>query len=166
MHSMSCITVRGDVKSGPQLLVKIHYLFYFHSIQKPPKRVKHKKIVCSAPIQELSKICSQADFLCKITLQIHLILTWIRIRILGSTFGNSGSGSSDPPFRNSGSGSTFGNSGYPDICYRKEIRVGQNRESFLALHANTLTLQYCLKSVKRKFSRTFYIRSERRNANQ
>ena len=35
----------------------------------------------------------------------HLILTWIRIQILGSTFGNSGSGSSDPPFRNSGSGS-------------------------------------------------------------
>ena len=36
-----------------------------------------------------------------------LILTWIRIRILGSTFGKSGSGSgySDPPFRNSGSGS-------------------------------------------------------------
>ena len=32
---------------------------------------------------------------------------WIRIRILGSTFGKSGSGcgSSDPPFRNSGSGS-------------------------------------------------------------
>ena len=38
------------------------------------------------------------------TLRIHLILTWIRI--LGSTFGNSGSGSSDPPFRNSGSGSS------------------------------------------------------------
>ena len=33
--------------------------------------------------------------------RIHLILTWIRI--LGSTFGKSGSGSSDPPFRNSGS---------------------------------------------------------------
>merc|ERR1711860_51651 len=28
--------------------------------------------------------------------RIHLILTWIRIRILGSTFGKSGSGSSDP----------------------------------------------------------------------
>ena len=27
---------------------------------------------------------------------IHLILTWIRIRILGSTFRKSGSGSSDP----------------------------------------------------------------------
>ena len=40
--------------------------------------------------------------------RIHLILTWIRIRILGSTFGKSGSGSgsSDPPFRNSGSGSS------------------------------------------------------------
>ena len=39
---------------------------------------------------------------------IHLILTWIRIRILGSTFGKSGSGSgsSYPPFRNSGSGSS------------------------------------------------------------
>ena len=37
--------------------------------------------------------------------RIHIILTWIRIRILGSTFGKSGSGSSDPPFRNSGSGS-------------------------------------------------------------
>jgi len=36
--------------------------------------------------------------------RIHLILTWIRIRILGSTFGKSGSGSLDPPFRNSGSG--------------------------------------------------------------
>ena len=35
--------------------------------------------------------------------RIHLILTWIRI--LGSTFGKSGSGSSDPPFHNSGSGS-------------------------------------------------------------
>ena len=37
--------------------------------------------------------------------RIHLILTWIRI--LGSTFekSGSGSGSSDPPFRNSGSGS-------------------------------------------------------------
>merc|ERR1712049_35782 len=34
--------------------------------------------------------------------------TWIRIQILGSTFGKSGSGSgsSDPPFRNSGSGSS------------------------------------------------------------
>ena len=31
-------------------------------------------------------------------------MTWIRI--LGSTFGKSGSGSSDPPFRNSGSGSS------------------------------------------------------------
>ena len=40
--------------------------------------------------------------------RIHLILTWIRIRILGSTFGKSGSrsGSSVPPFRNSGSGSS------------------------------------------------------------
>ena len=38
--------------------------------------------------------------------RIHLILTWIRIRILGSTFGKSGSGSSDPPFRNGGSGSS------------------------------------------------------------
>ena len=38
-------------------------------------------------------------------LRIHLILTWTPIRILGSTFGNSGSGSSDPSFRNSGSGS-------------------------------------------------------------
>ena len=28
--------------------------------------------------------------------RIHLILMWIRIRILGSTFGKSGSGSSDP----------------------------------------------------------------------
>ena len=37
-------------------------------------------------------------------LRIHLILTWIRI--LGSTFGKSGSGSSDPPFRNTGSGSS------------------------------------------------------------
>ena len=36
-------------------------------------------------------------------LRIHLFLTWIRIRILGSTFGKSGSGSSDPPFWNSGS---------------------------------------------------------------
>ena len=40
--------------------------------------------------------------------RIHLILMWIRIRILGSTFGKSGSGSSDPPFHNSGSGSGFG----------------------------------------------------------
>ena len=39
--------------------------------------------------------------------RIHLILTWIRIRILGSTFGKSGSGSSDPPFRKSGSGSEY-----------------------------------------------------------
>ena len=38
--------------------------------------------------------------------RIHLILPWIRIQILGSTFGKSGSGSSDPPFRNSGSGSS------------------------------------------------------------
>ena len=40
--------------------------------------------------------------------RIHLILMWIRIRILGSTFGKSGSGSgsSDPPFHNSGSGSS------------------------------------------------------------
>ena len=38
--------------------------------------------------------------------RIHLILTWIRIRILGSIFGKSGSESSDPPFRNSGSGSS------------------------------------------------------------
>ena len=39
--------------------------------------------------------------------RIHLILMWIqiRIRILGSTFGKSGSGSSDPPFHNSGFGS-------------------------------------------------------------
>ena len=39
---------------------------------------------------------------------IHLILPWIRIQILGSTFGKSGSGSgySDPPFCNSGSGSS------------------------------------------------------------
>ena len=37
--------------------------------------------------------------------RIHLILTWIRI--LGSTFGKSGYGSSDPPFRNSGSGFSF-----------------------------------------------------------
>ena len=28
--------------------------------------------------------------------RIHLILTWIRIQILGSTFGKSGSESSDP----------------------------------------------------------------------
>ena len=42
---------------------------------------------------------------------IHLILTWIRIRIriLGYTFGKSGSGSSDSPFRNSGSGSGSSN---------------------------------------------------------
>ena len=39
-------------------------------------------------------------------LRIHLILTWIRIRILGSTFGNSGSWSSDPLFRNTWSGSS------------------------------------------------------------
>jgi len=38
-------------------------------------------------------------------LWIHFILTWIRIRILGSTFGYSGSGSSDPIFGNRGSGS-------------------------------------------------------------
>ena len=45
----------------------------------------------------------------KSAFRIHLILTWIRIRILGSTFGKSGtgSGSSDPPFRNSGSGSGY-----------------------------------------------------------
>ena len=42
----------------------------------------------------------------KAAFRIHLILTWIRIRILRSTFGKSGSGSSDPPFRNSGSGSS------------------------------------------------------------
>ena len=43
----------------------------------------------------------------KTAFRIHLILMWIRIRILGSTFGKSGSGSgsSDPPFHNSGSGS-------------------------------------------------------------
>ena len=37
------------------------------------------------------------------------ILTWIliRIRILGSTFWNSASGSSDPAFRNSGSGTEY-----------------------------------------------------------
>ena len=39
-------------------------------------------------------------------LWIHFILTWIRIRILGSTFGYSGSGSSDPIFGNRGSGSS------------------------------------------------------------
>ena len=39
-------------------------------------------------------------------LRIHLIVTWIRIRILGSTLGKSGSGSSDPTFRNSGSESS------------------------------------------------------------
>ena len=38
--------------------------------------------------------------------RIRLILPWIRIQILGSTFGKSGSGSSDPPFRNSGAGSS------------------------------------------------------------
>ena len=37
-------------------------------------------------------------------LRIHLILTWIRI--LGSTFGTSGYGSSDPTYRNSGSRSS------------------------------------------------------------
>ena len=44
----------------------------------------------------------------KTAFRIHLILMWIRIRIriLGSTFGKSGSGSSDPPFHNSGSGSS------------------------------------------------------------
>ena len=42
----------------------------------------------------------------KAAFRIHLILTWIRIQILGSTFGKSGSGSSDPPFRNSGDGSS------------------------------------------------------------
>ena len=42
----------------------------------------------------------------KAAFRIHLILTWIRI--LGSTFWKSGFGygSSDPPFRNSGSGSS------------------------------------------------------------
>ena len=43
------------------------------------------------------------DLLLEVAFRIHLILT--RIRILGSTFGKSGSGSSEPPFRNSGSGS-------------------------------------------------------------
>merc|ERR1711860_83518 len=50
----------------------------------------------------------------QLAFRIHLILTWIRIRILGSTFEKSGSGSLDPPFRNSGSGPsdpTFGKSG-------------------------------------------------------
>ena len=39
---------------------------------------------------------------------IHLFLTWIwiRIQILESTFGKSGSRSSDPPFHKSGSGSS------------------------------------------------------------
>ena len=37
--------------------------------------------------------------------RIHLILMWTRIRIFESTFGYSGSGSSDPPFGNSRSGS-------------------------------------------------------------
>ena len=43
-------------------------------------------------------------------LRIHLILT--RIRILGSTFGNNGSGSSAPPFRNIESGSSGSGSEY------------------------------------------------------
>merc|ERR1711911_422726 len=38
--------------------------------------------------------------------RIHLILTWIRIQILESTFGKSGSRSSDLPFHKSGSGSS------------------------------------------------------------
>ena len=50
----------------------------------------------------IESVTSQSAF------RIHLILMWIRIRIriLGSTFGKSGSGSSDPPFHNSGSGSS------------------------------------------------------------
>ena len=62
---------------------------------------------------------------------------------MGSTFGNSGSGSSDPPFRNSGSGSSDPHLDKVDpdpgpkwirirvpididaICYHKEIHVEQ-----------------------------------------
>ena len=39
----------------------------------------------------------ERDGLIYAAFRIHLFLTWIRIRILGSRFGKSGSGSSDPP---------------------------------------------------------------------
>ena len=57
-------------------------------------------------IKTILQICQKSSPF-KSAFRIHLILMWIRIRILGSTFGKSGSGSgsSDPPFHNSGSGS-------------------------------------------------------------
>ena len=55
----------------------------------------------------VSRLVGRSDIISsKAAFRIHLILTWIRIRILGSTLGKSGSGSSDPPFSNSGSGSS------------------------------------------------------------
>ena len=73
------------------------------------------------------------DLLLEAAFRIHLILT--RIRILGSTFGKSGSGSSEPPFRNSGSGSLDPHLEKVDPVpkwirirvpiFHKEIHVGQ-----------------------------------------
>ena len=64
---------------------------------------------------------------------IHIWEKWIRI--LGFTFGKSGSGSSDPPFRNSGSGSLDPHLEKVDPVpkwirirvpiFHKEIHVGQ-----------------------------------------
>ena len=49
-------------------------------------------------------VFGNSKFIISAAFRINLILMWIRI--LGSTFGKSGSRSSDPPFRNSGSGSS------------------------------------------------------------
>ena len=55
--------------------------------------------------------------------RIHLIFKSIQIWIRGSTFGKSGSESSDPPFRNSGSGSSDPHLEKVDPDPRKEIEV-------------------------------------------
>ena len=80
----------------PKYLWLIHFLNQVPAKQLYRNRISHIRLIILLLIHTKQKS----------SFRIHLILTWIRIRILGSIFGKSGSGSSDPPFRNSGSRSS------------------------------------------------------------
>ena len=82
--------------------------------------------------------------------RIRLILPWIRIQILGSTFGKSGSGSSDPPFRNSGAGSSDPHLEKVDpdpvpkwIQIRIRIRVPISHIFHKEIHVGQITMLIC-----------------------
>ena len=111
--------MRG-IKSVTLVLVMCYPLKYIASSGSPKLFIWFWSLLCATQWPAILALCYtctfypcfmlQADLLYLLCpthdFRIHLILTWIWIRILGSTFGKSGSGSSDPPFRNIGSGSS------------------------------------------------------------